>query len=240
VSPFIVTTTRSCNCEPSTCESDGLLYHETRCNVFKVPRSEREHRRAVATLEGQPGIADVRKAELMASRPQGLGYTLPDGTTIQVEPAEWHRLGPDVLASALQLGERIEHWPGVRAPFSPNAKHGLNPSKCGSPGSAEPEAVGLPNPSPKEASHELGMPRQYRLPHRVLGWRVPARARVVVMPSEGVDGMSVIAPACPRATSTSSAARSPAASASPRQSRIFPQALARVRGIRSSSPAIHL
>jgi hypothetical protein len=51
VSPFIVTTSRSCNCEPSTCESDGLLYHETRCSVFNVPRGERESRLAVATLE---------------------------------------------------------------------------------------------------------------------------------------------------------------------------------------------
>lgn len=58
--------------------------------------------RAVATLEGQPGIADVRKAEHMASQPQGLGYTLPDGTTIQVEMSAW-----DWLASDAGVGHTV-------------------------------------------------------------------------------------------------------------------------------------
>lgn len=50
--PYIVSVRQGCTCEPSVCESDAELYHETSCAVVGMARGDRVVSRvAVSTLE---------------------------------------------------------------------------------------------------------------------------------------------------------------------------------------------
>jgi hypothetical protein len=111
--PYLVITTR-----PDFADPDDL-YREAPADPIVVSL------RAVATLEeARRAIAETSAmpeatATWVFGESGGTVGPLPDGSLIEVDAVDWHKLaresGSEVLLNAaLNLGERIEYWPGIQ------------------------------------------------------------------------------------------------------------------------------